>query len=57
MAMADILKVGIISANWSLKVHGAAWRRIEGVEVAAICTSRQETAERAARDYGIPKAY
>lgn len=55
--MADKLKVGIISANWSLKVHGAAWRRIEGVEVAAICTSRQETAERAARDYDIPKAY
>ena len=55
--MADTLKVGIISANWSLKVHGAAWRRIEGVEVAAICTSRQETAERAAREYDIPKAY
>jgi len=51
------LKVGIISANWSLKVHGAAWRRIEGVEVAAICTAHQETAEKAARDYGIPKAY
>jgi predicted dehydrogenase len=55
--MADRLRVGIISANWSLKVHGAAWKRIEGVEVAAICTSRQETAERAARDYGIPRAY
>lgn len=55
--MADKLKVGIISANWSLKVHGAAWRRIEGVEVAAICTSRQETAERAAREHDIPKAY
>ena len=55
--MADKLKVGIISANWSLKVHGAAWRRIDGVEVAAICTSRQETAERAASEYGIPKAY
>jgi predicted dehydrogenase len=51
------LRVGIISANWSLKVHGAAWRRIEGVEVAAICTAHQETAERAARDHGIPKAY
>ena len=55
--MADTLKVGIISANWSLKVHGAAWRRIEGVEVAAICTAHQETAERAARDYGIAKPY
>jgi len=55
--MSDKLRVGIISANWALKVHGAAWRRIEGVEVTAICTSRQETAERAARDYGIAKAY
>jgi predicted dehydrogenase len=51
------LKVGIISANWSLKVHGAAWRRIEGVEVAAICTAHQETAEAAAREFDIPKAY
>ena len=51
------LKVGIISANWSLKVHGAAWRRIPGVEVAAICTAHQETAEKAAQDYNIPKAY
>jgi predicted dehydrogenase len=51
------LRVGIISANWSLKVHGAAWRRIEGVEVAAICTAHRETAEAAARDYDIPKAY
>lgn len=51
------LKVGIISANWSLKVHGAAWRRIEGVEVAAICTAHKETAEAAAQEYNIPKAY
>ena len=55
--MADRLRVGIISANWSLKVHGAAWRQIEGVEVAAICTAHQETAERAAREHGIAKAY
>lgn len=51
------LRVGIIGANWSLKVHGAAWRRIEGVEVAAICTAHRETAEQATRDYGIAKAY
>lgn len=51
------LKVGIIGANWSLRVHGSIWRRIAGVEVAAVCTSRQETAERAAADFGIPKAY
>lgn len=55
--MTKPLKVGIISANWSLKVHGAAWRRIKGVEVAAICTAHQETAERAAQEYNISKAY
>jgi predicted dehydrogenase len=51
------LKVGIISANWSLKVHGAAWARVPGVEVVAICTAHQETAEKARRDYGLRKAY
>ena len=51
------LKVGIISANWSLKVHGAAWRRVPGVEVAAICTAHKETAEAAAKAYDIRKAY
>jgi len=51
------LKVGIISANWSLKVHGAAWRRTPGVEVVAICTAHWETAEAAAKAHGIPKAY
>ena len=51
------LKIGIVSANWSLKVHGAAWRRIPGVEVVAICTSRQETARAAAAAHGLRKAY
>jgi hypothetical protein len=38
------VNVGIISANWSLKVHGSAWRLLPGVEVAAICTAHKETA-------------
>lgn len=50
-------KVGIISANWSLKVHGTAWRNLPGVEVAAICTAHRETAEAAAQQFGIGKAY
>ena len=52
-----LLKVGIISANWSLKVHGAAWRRVPGVEVVAICTAHRETAEKAAREHNLRKAY
>lgn len=55
--MSKPLRVGIIGANWSLKVHGPAWRRMEGVEVAAICTAHRETAEKAAREHDIPKAY
>jgi predicted dehydrogenase len=51
------LRVGIIGANWSLKVHGTAWRMLPGVEVVAVCTAHRETAETAARAVGIPKAY
>ena len=47
------LKVGIMSANWGAFAHLPAWRSIPGVEVVAICTSRRETAEAAARRYGI----
>ena len=55
--MSSKIKVGIVSANWSLKVHGMAWRTLPGVEVAAICTAHRETAEAAAREFGIAKAY
>lgn len=55
--MSKALRVGIVSANWSLKVHGAAWRRRPDVEVVGICTSREATARVAARDYSIPKAF
>jgi predicted dehydrogenase len=51
------IKVGIISANWSLKVHGAAWRLFPDVEVAAVCTAHRETAEAAAKTFSVPKAY
>lgn len=51
------LKVGIIGANWTLLAHAPAWRLLPNVEVAAICTAHQETAEEAARTHGIPRAY
>jgi predicted dehydrogenase len=50
-------KVGIIGANWSLKVHGSAWRMLPGVEIGAVCTAHRETAEAAAHAFGIPRAY
>ncbi len=47
------LRVGIMSANWGAFAHLPAWRSIPGVEVVAICTSRRETAEAAAKRCGI----
>src|SRR5690349_16226809 len=51
------LRVGIISANWGALAHLPAWRAVPGVEVVAICTSRRETAEAAAKKYGIERAF
>ena len=51
------LKVGIIGANWSLKVHGTAWKMLPDVEVTAVCTAHKETAQAAAQAFGLPKAY
>ena len=50
-------KIGIIGANWSLKVHGTAWRQLPDVELVAVCTAHKETAEAAACQFGVPRAY
>ena len=50
------LRVGIISAAWGARAHLPAWRSLDGVEVTAICTSRPETAARAAAEFGVPRA-
>jgi predicted dehydrogenase len=52
-----MLKVGIISANWGAFAHLPAWRSVPGIEVAGICTSRQQTAEAAAERFGIAHPY
>lgn len=51
------LRVGIVSAGWGAFAHLPAWRAIPGVEVTAICTSRQETAEAAQARLGLPRAF
>ncbi len=51
------LRVGIVSAAWGAFAHLPAWRAIPGVEVTAICTSRQETAEAAATRLGLPRPF
>jgi predicted dehydrogenase len=52
------LRVGIVSANWGALAHLPAWRTLsDSVEVTAICTSRQETAEKAAADFGVARPF
>jgi predicted dehydrogenase len=51
------LRVGIISAAWGGFAHLPAWRAIPGVEVTAICTSRQETAGAAATRLSIARPF
>ncbi len=51
------LRIGLIGANWGVKCHLPAWRAVPGAEVVAICTSRPETAARAAETYGIARAF
>ncbi len=51
------LRVGIISAAWGAKAHLPAWRSLEGVEVTAICTSRPETAAKAAEEFKVARAF
>lgn len=54
---ANPLRVGIVSAGWGAFAHLPAWRAIPGVEVTAICTSRQETAQAAQARLGLPRAF
>ena len=51
------LRVGIISAKWGAMGHLPAWRLIPDVEVTAMCTSRQETAEAAVAQHGIARPF
>lgn len=51
------LRVGIVSANWGALAHLPAWRTLPGVEVTAICTSRQESAEAAASQLGVARPF
>jgi predicted dehydrogenase len=51
------LRVGIVSAGWGAFAHLPAWRAVPGVEVTAICTSRQETAEAARERFGLSRAF
>jgi predicted dehydrogenase len=59
--MTTRLRVGIVGASaergWARISHVPAVQRLEGVELAAVATSRQETAAAAATAFGAQKAY
>ncbi|MBB5707438.1 putative dehydrogenase [Sphingopyxis panaciterrulae] len=55
--MTGKLKVGVVSANWGMRAHLPAWHATGGAEVVAVCTARRETAEAAARDFGVARPY
>jgi predicted dehydrogenase len=60
--MADKLKLGLVGADaagqgWGPVAHMPALRGIEQIELAALCTSRPESAAAAAKAYGIDRTY
>jgi predicted dehydrogenase len=59
--MPHTLRVGIIGANvrggWAADSHGPAVQGLEGLILAAVATNKQETADEAARAFGVSKAY
>src|SRR5438552_12766196 len=61
MAATSKIRVGIVGASASRGfasiAHIPALRAMPQFEIAAVCTARQETAEMAARHYGVPLAF
>lgn len=56
------MKLGLVGADaagrgWGPVAHIPALREIEEIELAALCTSRPESAAAAAKAYGIDRAY
>ncbi len=61
MATSNKIRVGIVGASASRGfasiTHIPALRALPLFEITAVCTGRQETAEAAARHYGVPLAF
>lgn len=52
------IRVGLVGAGqWARFGHIPALRALPGYELVAVATTRQETAQRAAEEFGIPRAY
>ncbi len=61
MAASNKIRVGIVGANpqrgFASIAHIPALRALAEFEITAVCTTRQDSAEAAARHYGIPLAF
>jgi predicted dehydrogenase len=59
--MADKLRVGIIGASvsggWGARAHTPGIAHLPDVELKAVATTRQETADASAREFGAEKGY
>ena len=59
--MADPIRIGIIGGNvagWAGRAHMPALSAgVPGVELVAVCTTKQESAEEAAKKFGVPHAF
>src|SRR4051794_8369964 len=58
---ANRIRVGIIGASargsWGTRAHLPALQALPEYEVTAVCTTRQETADETAKQFGIPHAF
>src|ERR1700680_3506798 len=61
MATSSKIRVGIVGASaqrgFASIAHIPALQALPQYEIAAVCTARQESAEAAARHYGVPLAF
>ena len=54
----EIIRVGIIGAGGNTTSrHIPGLQAIEGVELLGVCNRRQESSQRVADEFGIPKTY
>src|SRR5690348_1946555 len=61
MATSRKIRVGIVGANpsrgFASIAHIPALQELPDFEISAVCTTRQDSAEAAARHYGVPLAF
>lgn len=55
--MADKIRIGVIGVNFGGLVHIPAFQHVPEMEVAAVCATRQERADQAAKQYNIPHTF